>query len=48
MEFFRWVLVFAGIAMLVATFLLGRRKVEGVDYRRRMAEEEDFDPSFER
>lgn len=47
MEFFRWVLILTGIAMLVATFLLGRRKVESVDYRRRVAEEEDFDPSLE-
>lgn len=47
MEFFRWVLILTGIAMLAATFLLGRRKVESIDYRRRMAEEEDYDPTLE-
>ncbi len=47
MEFFRWVLILAGIAMLAATFFLGRRKVESIDYRRRIAEQDEFDPSID-
>ncbi len=47
MEFFRWILILTGIAMLAATYLLGRRKVESIDYRRRLAEQDDYDPSFD-
>ena len=47
MEFFRWFLILAGVAMLVATYFLGRRKVDSIDYRRSIAEAEEFDPSFE-
>lgn len=47
MEFFRWFLILAGIAMLAVTYMLGRRKVDSIDYRRRVAEEDEFDPSFE-
>lgn len=47
MEFFRWILILTGIAMLAATYLIGRRKVESIDYRRRMAEQDDFDPSID-
>ncbi len=47
MEFFRWFLILAGVAMLVVTYLLGRRKVDSIDYRRSVAEAELFDPSLE-
>ena len=47
MEFFRWFLILAGVALLAVTYLLGRRKVDSIDYRRSVAEAEDFDPSVE-
>lgn len=47
MEFFRWFLILAGIALLAITYLLGRRKVDSIDYRRSVAEAEEFDPSLE-
>lgn len=47
MEFFRWFLILAGVAMLVATYMLGRRKVDSIDYRKRLADEDVFDPSIE-
>jgi len=46
MEFFRWFLILAGVALLAATFFLGRRKVDSVSYRRQLADEA-FDPSLE-
>ena len=47
MEFFRWILILTGIALLVVTYLLGRRKVDSVDYRRRLAEQDSYDPSVD-
>lgn len=46
MELFRWVLILAGVAILLATYLLGRNKINNVDNRRRVAEE-SFDPTLE-
>lgn len=47
MEFFRWILILLGIVMLVATYFLGRRKVESIDYRRRIIDQDDFDPTID-
>lgn len=46
MELFRWVLILSGVALLALTFVIGRRKVESSDYRRRDADDA-FDPSTE-
>ncbi len=46
MEFFRWMLILLGVALLAATFFLGRRNVDRSGYRR-AGSEQDFDPSLE-
>ncbi|OED38302.1 cell division protein ZipA [Chromatiales bacterium (ex Bugula neritina AB1)] len=46
MEFFRWMLILLGVALLAATFFLGRRNVDRAGYRR-TRKAEDFDPSVE-
>jgi len=45
MEFFRWILIFTGAALLALTFLIGRRRVENSEWRDSRRDHDEFDPS---